>query len=708
MARNFGQLWLSLAVAILAAMMLVPASSVAETDDDSESSAGDMPGDQLLPEQQSPDDMPTVSTGDFRSGLDEAGELLEDNFSHFLERQPLGFSTELLDDIADDIDSVYQTARQFAEAPTTVDPAPLLSATVILIVLASFLVLFLFIDRYATGMAHRIQARTHFDISPWITTTLRKLVLVMGRSVAWIVLIGLSYFPTRAVFGAASWPLLLTDALFFLLVYRVLKTLLLAVLRLHPRSPEAAAHFQRLERFGVLLLRITLVFFLVIATVERLEYHAQLAAFVSFGFRATLALIPLYLVVRRDTVLSLFPPQPQSRLHRSFQSALSRNYYALSTLTFILLLFNAAGYIHAATYLLTRGYALIIIGAVWFAILERLHHHVVERARKAEENDETASPLLEALEQWIVVIGSLVIVITTLQLLGLFGPLVAVLQAPLVSIGHLQVSLLNLFNVVLIIGGAYLTVRLFKAILNAKIYPAMGIDIGVAYAINTLINYALVVVAFILCLVALGVQLSAVMVVIASLGVGIGFGLQNIAENLISGFILLFGRAVQKGDFITVNDLYGRVEAVGARSVVMRTPDNFSMLVPSKEIVSGRIVNWTFQDSIVRIHIPVGVSYDSDAEEVRQVLLETADDHPDILDEPEPDVWITEFADSSIQFELLVYFDCRQTNENALKGKFNFLIWEALTASDIEIPYPQRDLHLRSRADVDSDGGDER
>jgi len=688
--------------------MLVPASSVAETDDDSESSAGDMPGDQLLPEQQSPDDMPTVSTGDFRSGLDEAGELLEDNFSHFLERQPLGFSTELLDDIADDIDSVYQTARQFAEAPTTVDPAPLLSATVILIVLASFLVLFLFIDRYATGMAHRIQARTHFDISPWITTTLRKLVLVMGRSVAWIVLIGLSYFPTRAVFGAASWPLLLTDALFFLLVYRVLKTLLLAVLRLHPRSPEAAAHFQRLERFGVLLLRITLVFFLVIATVERLEYHAQLAAFVSFGFRATLALIPLYLVVRRDTVLSLFPPQPQSRLHRSFQSALSRNYYALSTLTFILLLFNAAGYIHAATYLLTRGYALIIIGAVWFAILERLHHHVVERARKAEENDETASPLLEALEQWIVVIGSLVIVITTLQLLGLFGPLVAVLQAPLVSIGHLQVSLLNLFNVVLIIGGAYLTVRLFKAILNAKIYPAMGIDIGVAYAINTLINYALVVVAFILCLVALGVQLSAVMVVIASLGVGIGFGLQNIAENLISGFILLFGRAVQKGDFITVNDLYGRVEAVGARSVVMRTPDNFSMLVPSKEIVSGRIVNWTFQDSIVRIHIPVGVSYDSDAEEVRQVLLETADDHPDILDEPEPDVWITEFADSSIQFELLVYFDCRQTNENALKGKFNFLIWEALTASDIEIPYPQRDLHLRSRADVDSDGGDER
>ena len=706
MPRYPGHLWLSIALAFLATVTFVPASTVAQADDDSESPVEDVPGVELMPDQQSQNDMPTVTTGDFGSGLEEAGQLLEENFSHFLDRQPLGFGTELLDQIADDIEGVYQTARQFAEAPTTVEPAPLLSATIILIILASFLVLFLLIDRYATGLAHQIQAGTHFDISPWMTAALRKLVLVIGRSVAWIVLIGLSYFPIRAVFGASGWPLLLTDALFFLLIYRVIKTLLLAVLRLNPRSPEAAAHFARLERFGVFLLRATLIFFLILATVERLEYHAQLAAFLSFGFRVTLVFIPLYLVLRRDTVLSLFPPEPQSRLHRSFQSALSRNYYALSTLTFILLVFNAAGYINAATYLLTRGYALIIIGAVWFAVLERLHHHVVERARKAEESNEAPSPLLEALEHWIVAIGSLVIIIVTLQLLGLFGPLIALLEAPLVSIGHLQVSLLNLLNVALIIGGAYLTVRLFKAVLNAKIYPAMGIDIGVAYAINTLINYALVVVAFILSLIALGVQLSAVMVVVASLGVGIGFGLQNIAENLISGFILLFGRAVQKGDFITVNDLYGRVEAVGARSVVMRTPDNFSMLVPSKEIVSGRIVNWTFQDSIVRIHIPVGVSYDSDPEEVRQVLLATADDHPDILDEPEPDVWITEFADSSIQFELLVYFDCRQTNENALKGKFNFIIWEALTESDIEIPYPQRDLHLRSRADISGEDGD--
>src|SRR5690606_25794413 len=126
--------------------------------------------------------------------------------------------------------------------------------------------------------------------------------------------------------------------------------------------------------------------------------------------------------------------------------------------------------------------------------------------------------------------------------------------------------------------------RLLKALLNARIYPAFHVEIGVAYATNTLINYTLVVVAFFMSLYALGVHLSAVLVVLASLGVGIGFGLQTMTENLISGFIILFGRSVKKGDFITVNGIYGQVDSVGARNVIVHTPDNVDLLVPSKDI----------------------------------------------------------------------------------------------------------------------------
>lgn len=712
MDRDF-HFWRLLATVVVigAALMTVASPAIAgQTDAESteqlqrpdQSSGSEQAGsDQQNWLDAEPADAPSVTLGDLESGLEAANEQLQDNFEGFLHRQPLGFDQQLVELIGDDIEAVYQSAVHLIENPQLIEPAAIVGVTLPLVALALFLVLFFLLDRYATHLAHRIQARTHLDLAPWVTTTIRKLILVLGRSSAFVALILLSFFPLRAIFPEANWPLLLTDALYLFLAYRVIKTILMTGLRLHPHSPEAMDHFRRLERFGMVVLRVVLVFLLILAAIARFDYHDQLTAFVTFGFRVTLAILPLYLFRTREAVLDLLPPRPSSRLYQAFHAALARNYYAVLAVTVVLLAFNAAGYTNAATYLLTRGYALIVIGALWFAAIERLHHHVVERARRAEEGDEPASPLLEAFEQWLIAIGSLVIVVVSLRLIGLYEPLTALLNTPLVSIGHLQISAMNLVAIVFIIGGAYLSLRLLKAVLNAKIYPAFGVDIGVAYALNTLINYALVVIAFILCLVALGVQLSAVMVVAASLGVGIGFGLQNIAENLVSGFILLFGRAVQKGDFITVNDLYGRVEAVGARSVVVRTPDNFSMLVPSKEIVSGRIVNWTFQDSVVRIHIPVGVAYDSDPTQVREVLMQTARDHPDILDEPEPDVWIVDFGDSSIQFELLVYFDCRHTNERALKGKFNFLIWEAFQNEEIEIPFPQRDLHLHTVGDDD-------
>ncbi len=701
------------ALLIAAAALLAPSVSADEVATDAEASeeqsqpqplAAPQPGDDLIPTSPlnggaNVDDVPAVQVGSLEPGIELARSLLQDNFSYFLEREPLGFDTKLVDLLIDDFEFLRAQAGQ-----VVTDPMLLIDPMVGLIVVTLFFVLFFLLERQATNLAHRFQARAHLDVSAWLTSFTRTMILVTGRTLAMVVLVALSYFPIRATFGATGWTLLLTDTLLLLLVYRIIKSSLLTVLRLNPRDVETQRHFARLEHFAILVLRTTIGFAIVLAAIDRFQYHEQMAAFVSFLFRLTLATLPIFLYVIRESVFSLLPSRSSSRLYRSLRGALTRNYYTVLTVTIILLLFNVAGYREAATFLLTRGYALIVIAVLWFVVLERLHSLVESRVEEAQQADGTPSPLLTALEHWLIAFGALVIAGITLRLLGLYDPIIALAQVPLLSVGQLQLSLYNLVNVILIIVGTVLSIRLFKAVLNAKLYPAFNVDIGVAYATNTLINYALVVVAFILCLVALGVPLSAVMVVMASLGVGIGLGLQNIAENLLSGFILLFGRAVQKGDFITVNDLYGRVEAVGARSVVVRTPDNFSMLIPSKEIVSGRIVNWTFHDSIVRIHIPVGVSYDSNATEVRQVLLDTADSHPDILDEPPPDVWIVEFGDSSIQFELLVHFDCRTTNEHTLKGKFNFLLWEALQEADIKIPYPQRDLHLRTKGDIEQPG----
>ena len=162
----------------------------------------------------------------------------------------------------------------------------------------------------------------------------------------------------------------------------------------------------------------------------------------------------------------------------------------------------------------------------------------------------------------------------------------------------------NVLSAITLVATSALISKLLRIGLSSSVYPKFSVDMGVAYAVNTLVNYLIVVIGFFMVLVALGVNLGALTVVAASLSVGIGFGLQTLTENLISGFIILFGRAVRKGDYVTVNNVYGRIEAVGARSVVVRTPDNYDLLIPSKEIIGGTIINWTYRDSIVRLRVP--------------------------------------------------------------------------------------------------------
>ncbi len=655
--------------------------------------------DPIFPDAEVEEPIAEVTVQRLETGLAEAGELLEEQFGHFLVREPLGFDLTLGEVLVEDVRNAGTNVENAFRDPQSVDIWAILGFIGAIFVTALFLLFWFFMDRQFTRMAHRIQARIHLDGSSPITAALRRVAIVAGQVAAVPILILLSFFPVRATFGAQAWALVLTDLLVLFLIYKLVAAVLAVSFRLHKDTEERRLHGSRLELFGVTVLRVAVGFSAVLAAMTHFGAHEDLIAFVTFLFRLSLAVVPVALFVLRDAVLSLLPSEGASTFYRNLRRGLQLNFHWVVAMTIILLLFNAAGYVNAATFLLTRGYALVVVGVVWFAGVARLKQYIQRRQEDAEESGELPSPMLPALQQWSVALGTLLLVIVSLRLAGIYEPIIALLGIPFLAVGRVEISLLNLLNVALIVVGTVLSIRLLKAVLNARVYPALQVEVGAAYAINTLINYALVVAGFVLCLVALGVHLSAVMVVFASLGVGIGFGLQNIAENLISGFILLFGRAVKKGDFITVNNLYGRVEAVGARSVVVRTPDNFSMLIPSKEIVSGRIINWTFQDNIVRIHIPVGVSYDSDPAQVKEVLVEAASRHPDILQDPAPDVWISDFGDNAIRFELLVYFDCQTTNEATLKGKFNFLLWEALKEAGVGIPYPQRDLHIRSVAD---------
>jgi small-conductance mechanosensitive channel len=284
-----------------------------------------------------------------------------------------------------------------------------------------------------------------------------------------------------------------------------------------------------------------------------------------------------------------------------------------------------------------------------------------------------------------------------LSIVGLIIPLTAFARALAFTIGDTPISLFNVIKAVMLLGGAVLISRVLRTTLDHAVYPTVGVEVGAGYAISTAAHYAILTGAFGGALITIGIDLAAMAVFAGALGVGIGFGLQDIARNLISGFILLFGRSVEKGDWITVsNNLFGRVETVGARSVLLRTPDNFDMVIPSNDLVNSTIINWTHDDAHVRVHIPVGTSYRCDPKDVREALLEAAARSPHIVHERPVSVWLTNFGDSAVEFELLLWIDASKISPARLRGETLFLVWDVLKERGIEIPFPQQDLHLRT------------
>ena len=185
------------------------------------------------------------------------------------------------------------------------------------------------------------------------------------------------------------------------------------------------------------------------------------------------------------------------------------------------------------------------------------------------------------------------------------------------------------------------------------------------------------------------------------LSVGIGFGLQNVASNFVSGLIILFERPIKIGDRITIGDVLGDVENISLRATLIRTMDNISIIVPNSEFISSRVINWSHRDPKIRVHIPVGVAYGSDVPLVIKSLLEVAENHPEVLKEPPPKFWFNEFGNSSLNFELLVWVPDPKRRPDII-SELNKGIDEIFRKNKIQIPFPQRDLHIRSSVPIEA------
>jgi small-conductance mechanosensitive channel len=273
----------------------------------------------------------------------------------------------------------------------------------------------------------------------------------------------------------------------------------------------------------------------------------------------------------------------------------------------------------------------------------------------------------------------------------------ATLFAAEIPIGELRLSAGDLAAFVITVLAAFQVSRFLRFALEEDVYPRMELSRGTPYAVSALTHYTVIFLGFLLAIIATGIDLTRFAIVAGAFGVGIGFGLQNIVNNFVSGLILLTERPLQVGDTIERGEMFGRVERIGIRSSTVRTAQGAEVIVPNAELISERVINWTHSDRLRRVDLPIGVAYGSDPKRVIAVLLEVAKSHPDVLSSPEPTVLFMGFGESSLDFELRAWTDEFQSFLD-VRSSLGVGALEALRRAGIEIPFPQRDLHIRSVA----------
>jgi small-conductance mechanosensitive channel len=347
----------------------------------------------------------------------------------------------------------------------------------------------------------------------------------------------------------------------------------------------------------------------------------------------------------------------------------------------------ASGYAALVLYALVRiteGLASALFGGHVLASVRMVDHH-----RALFLNRTRALIRVAALLLWLDVVASR---------LALKDPIVRGLGTLLgthFGYGGFEVTLGGIVAFVVTLGLAWLLSRAVRFMLEEEIFPRVSLPRGVPFALSTLARYAILWIGFLIALSALGFSLDRITILLGAFGVGVGFGLQTVVNNFVSGLILLFERPIKVGDMVEFGGLEGTVQRIGIRASTVRTWDGADVIVPNATLISDRVVNWTLSDRLRRLIVPVGVAYGTDPHRVIDVLRGVAESYPGVCAYPKPVIVFSGFGESALNFELRVWTDNPETLL-ALRSGISLAVHDALRDAGIEIPFPQRDLRLRS------------
>ena len=333
---------------------------------------------------------------------------------------------------------------------------------------------------------------------------------------------------------------------------------------------------------------------------------------------------------------------------------------------------------------------------IFYFISRFLRGTIRKRILQRFEIDGRAARVLSAIVHYLIMIGGIV---TAFQMIS---PSSAVIQSSrdlltynIYTVNNTNVTLLAILAFFIILILFIMISQFFRRSLMNNLATYLKLDSGASYTISRIIHYLLMVIGAIVAFQFIGIDFSGLAVIFGFLSVGIGFGLQNVTSNFISGLILLFERPILVGDRVLVGDIEGDVQEIKIRSTTIRSVDNISIIVPNSEFISSNVINWSHGDPKIRLNIRVGVSYNSDLDTVIRTLRSVAEAEKEVLDTPAPEVLLESFGDSAWDMNLRTWIrDPKRAP--VVRSNLNCAIVHEFRKHNIEIPFPQRDLHFRN------------
>jgi len=466
-------------------------------------------------------------------------------------------------------------------------------------------------------------------------------------------------------------------------------------------SASVARYARFLVRFGA---AVTCLFGLINTVLPLFGYSEETRAVLRGVSLGWVLMVWLLLMVRKQEILSLVGATGGLAKESMIKAGIRRLYRAFALGPLAVYVLYASGYANLAGFLVQGGLVTlaVLMLAPW------LHETLMTALAKAigypdgggmlaleKEAARSGYRALAPLVMLFIGLSSILLILAGWNSGQRLGDLGSLITRPLFEIGGSNVSVGSLLLLGLTIAITLVISRQFNRLLNTVVYPIYDLDKGMRSTMDTLAGYVVLVVGLVVCLDVVGLGVGFLTVFAGVVGIGVGFGSQTLAANFIAGLILLFTRPLTVDDVIEVSGVTGRVMRIAPFSTVVRTLDNLDVVIPNSDLLGGTVVNWTGDETRVRIQVAVGVAYGSDVALVERLLEEAMQKEPRVLRRPRPTVRFDGFGDSSLDFTMLPWIDDPE-QRFVVASALRHLVDASFREHDVEIPFPQTDLHLRA------------